>query len=178
MAKRRRNAGTFYDVIDTSNGYAISRSHYDKADAVKSMRRIAADDKRSPTYKNRKLKVVARPIPKDHAPTRSWKKKGKKWEYNPKRGTTVPAHVRINPRTGRIQVFVTPKVAEKLRGGKGLMVAGNPKQYQVGVFGPYDSLTEAKKKAKVLARSQGLSVTVYDRDGYKKVFTAKPPKKR
>lgn len=46
---------------------------------------------------------------------------------NPKRGTTVPAHVRINPRNGRIQVFVTPKVAEKLRGGKGLRVAGNPK---------------------------------------------------
>ncbi len=45
---------------------------------------------------------------------------------NPKRGTTVPAHVRINPRNGRIQVFVTPKVAEKLRGRKGLRVAGNP----------------------------------------------------
>jgi len=45
---------------------------------------------------------------------------------NPKRDTTVPAHVRINPRNGRIQVFVTPKVAEKLRGGKGLRVAGNP----------------------------------------------------
>lgn len=53
---------------------------------------------------------------------------GKSGRSNPKRsrntGTTVPAHVRINPRTGRIQVFVTPKVAEKLRGGKGLRVAG------------------------------------------------------
>ncbi len=53
-------------------------------------------------------------------------KKYQKSKSNPGRGTTVPAHVRINPRTGRIQVFVTPKVAEKLRGGKGIKVAGNP----------------------------------------------------
>ena len=54
---------------------------------------------------------------------------------NPKRsrntGTTVPAHVRINPRNGRIQVFVTPKVADQLRGQKGLRVAMNPAQYQI-----------------------------------------------
>ena len=43
-------------------------------------------------------------------------------------GITLPAHVRINPRTGKTQVFVTPKVAEKLRGVKGLRVAGNPRQ--------------------------------------------------
>lgn len=48
-------------------------------------------------------------------------------------GTTVPAHVRINPRTGRIQVFVTPKVAEKLRGGKGLRVAGNPTKRELSI---------------------------------------------
>lgn len=86
---------------------------------------------------------------------------------NPKRsrntGTTVPAHVRINPRTGRIQVFVTPKVAEKLRGGKGLRVAGatnkrNPvKQYEVkippGRLGSYrlgyvaSNAADAKRRA-------------------------------
>lgn len=41
-------------------------------------------------------------------------------------GTTHPAHVRINPRTGKTQVFVTPAVANKLRGVKGIKVAGNP----------------------------------------------------
>ena len=58
-------------------------------------------------------------------------KKYQKSKSNPGRGTTVPAHIRINPRNGRIQVFVTPKVAEKLRGGKGIRVAMNPAQYQI-----------------------------------------------
>jgi hypothetical protein len=83
---------------------------------------------------------------------------------NPKANpTTVPAHVRINPRNGRIQVFVTPKVAEKLRGVKGLRVAGatnkrNPvKQYEVkippGRLGSYrlgyvaPNVADAKRRA-------------------------------
>ena len=44
---------------------------------------------------------------------------------NPK-GLTLPAHVRINPRTGKTQIFVTPQVAEKLRGTKGIRLARNP----------------------------------------------------
>jgi hypothetical protein len=41
---------------------------------------------------------------------------------NPK-GLTLPAHVRINPRTGKTQIFVTPQVANKLRGVKGIKLA-------------------------------------------------------
>jgi hypothetical protein len=90
---------------------------------------------------------------------------------NPKRsrntGTTVPAHVRINPRNGRIQVFVTPKVAEKLRGGKGLRVAGasNPTTYEIYNSKTKDTMgrefptkKEADKFIKYLQSGTGLKL--------------------
>jgi hypothetical protein len=87
-----------------------------------------------------------------------------------KDATLLPAKVRVNPRTGKVQVFVSPKVAAQVKGNR-----NNPaKTYQVGVFGPYDSLAEAKKKAKTLAKYYKQDVPVHDRNGYKVVYVAKP----
>lgn len=45
---------------------------------------------------------------------------GSKTKRNP---VTLPARVRINPRTGKTQIFVTPQVASKLSGVKGIKLA-------------------------------------------------------
>ena len=105
-----------YTVIDYTEGYEEPvTTYYSKKEA---QQRVKAMKKQR---RSSRFKIVGQTIP-DRSPLKYPLKK----RTNPKRGTTVPAHVRINPRTGRIQVFVTPKVAEKLRGGKGLRVAGNP----------------------------------------------------
>ncbi len=86
---------------------------------------------------------------------------------NPKRGTTVPAHIRINPRNGRIQVFVTPKVAEKLRGGKGLRVARNPKEYTLYPGGvTFPTADDAR------------SALRYEREKYPSAYVVSPSGKR
>lgn len=94
-------------------------------------------------------------------------KKYQKSKSNPGRGTTVPAHVRINPRNGRIQVFVTPKVAEKLRGGKGLRVARNPKEYTLYPGGvTFPTADDAR------------SALRYEREKYPSAYVVSPSGKR
>lgn len=62
--------------------------------------------------------------------------------------TLLPAKVRINPRTGKVQVFVTPKVAAQVKGGRGR----NPKsEYEVivgniGTVYSGGSISQAKSK--------------------------------
>ena len=77
---------------------------------------------------------------------------------NPKRnsGPLLPAKVRINPRTGKVQVFVSPKVAAQVK-GNGKRKRNPLKQYEVrippGKLGSYrlayvaPNSTDAKRRA-------------------------------
>ena len=59
--RKAKNPAVFYDVVDQT-GYPLSRSHRVMLDAVRRMKQIRSEDKRSkvPEYRNRKLKVVRR----------------------------------------------------------------------------------------------------------------------
>jgi hypothetical protein len=83
------------------------------------------------------------------------------------RSTLLPAKVRVNPRTGKVQVFVSPEVAAQVKGRnpltgsssripvalKYLIVGSNGKSYKA------TNLEEVNRMKRVL-KNQGVTVKV------------------
>lgn len=91
---------------------------------------------------------------------------GKRTNPRPNSSPLLPAKVRINPRTGKVQVFVTPKVAAQVRGRnpngsssripvglKYLIVGSNGKTFKA------TNLSEVARMKKIL-KNQGVTVKV------------------